>query len=201
MKLRTLIGAGINVSADMAFGIIIMTAAGKAFGLDVPFYFYFAVATPFFGFACLPDADALLKIVRKERIDNHRTITHYPVFMIPAVCLITFLVSLAFGADIIFWTIVAACCLIIHYLHDTIGRDVDSGIKWLAPWNKQPMKFFTWQSGKFQLVRAFSKEELKRPKEDSDIETWAEKYYLRPTRESIFSVTIFIIAVLLAWLW
>jgi hypothetical protein len=192
----TVLGAGINVLGDVAIGIIVLSIVAKLMNVDVLWYFYLPAAFPFIGFSSLPDIDIVLKIGGRGRIDeSHRAITHLPLVVIPVVCFVTCFVCFLVGANVLFWFLVSFFSLCLHYLHDSIGRDVDFGIKWLWPFfTLQPMKFFTKEGGQWHLVYIFSGEEQKRPTDD--IHQWARKCYLRPTREMGVTALLVIAAII-----
>ena len=193
-----MIGLGIGVQTDIAFGIFIIHAMGKTFGFDPPIYFY-----PIGGFlSLLPDIDYLYALWQKWRgekkaDETHRRLPHYPIVMVILICSILGILFI-FWSIFGYWAVVAALCLLSHYVHDSI--EGEWGLRWLAPRGKKFYKLFSKKEGKRRFVCSFTPEELRSKPLMDDME-WLETYYLRPTKRSVTGALLFIGAVLIATFW
>lgn len=198
MKIRKIVGMGIAALTDIAAGIIIVHLMGKAFGYDVPIYFY-----PIGVFlALLPDLDYVYKLWQKWRgnievIKTHKAFPHYPIIMMIPICSILGVLSI-FWSIFGYWAVVTLLCLLGHYIHDTI--EAQTGMRWLAPIDKRYYRPFTEKGGRLHLFCSFSDEDIENKSLISDSE-WFEIRYLRPTKESVMGVVLFVGAIILAILW
>ena len=198
---RKVVGMGMAALTDIAVGIVIVHLIGKVFGYNVPIYFY-----PFGVFLSLfPDIDYPYNLWyewrKKKAHESHRKFPHYPIVTIPFICCVLGILSI-FWPIFIYWTVVAAFCLLGHYIHDSI----EGQLRWLAPVGKKYYGLFTEKDGKKHFISSFSEKEWEAKWEDErliikDDREYFETYYLRPTKKSVMGGVLIVIAILLVWLW
>lgn len=176
---------------DIAFGALTVHFFGKVFLSNTPSYFYLIGMF----LALLPDIDVPIMWLYKHRhFSIHRLGTHYPMMVIPVICLSLLILSVIWPI-LGYWALVAFICLLFHYIHDSIGKEV--GEKWLWPIDKKNYyKFFIKKNGKRRIVVSLNEKEIKvRP-----FEEWL-KDNLRPTTTSITGVVLIIMAILFIVFW
>lgn len=192
---------GLEMLIDVAIGIIVVHLMAKAFGYDVPVYFY-----PIGAFLSLfPDVDYpyhLWQVKRKKRkfYQTHRLVPHYPIIVVPACCIVGILS--VFWPSLVYWVAVIPLCVLGHHVHDSA-----EGIRWFAPWGKNYYAFFAEKEGRKRLVVSWAEEEwnaqIRARKEKMKAETQGrlESYTRLTQKELVSGPAFFIAAVLMIFLW
>jgi len=182
---------GVVALPDVAIGIIIVHLIGKAFGHDIPVYFY-----PIGAFLSMfPDIDYpyhLWQVRRQKRkfYETHRLVPHYPIIIIP-ICLILGVLSV-FWPTFFYWTVVVALCILGHYIHDSIGAK----IRWLAPWGRkyyglEGIHVVSWSEEEWRAWVRTLKENLREGSMGLQFST----------KELITGIILFVAATLIVYLW
>jgi len=185
------VGISMAILTDIAFGALVVHLFGKVFLLNITTYFYLIGMF----LALLPDIDTpIMWLYKHGHFSIHRLGTHYPLIIIPVICLPLIILSVIWPI-LGYWALVAFICLLFHYIHDSIGKEV--GEKWLWPIDKKNYyKFFIKKNGKRRIVVALNEKEIK----VRSIEEWL-KDSLRPTPTSIIGVVIVIVVILIIAFW
>ncbi|KKU52899.1 MAG: hypothetical protein A3H69_04510 [Candidatus Sungbacteria bacterium RIFCSPLOWO2_02_FULL_47_9] len=180
--LRILGGASIAASLDMAMGIIIFYCLGGLFRQKVSLVGYGIAML----MAVLPDLDVIIQLARERRStgEHKKSITHYPMAMIPAVMAVAWFLSP-------FLSLAGALCLFWHYLHDSIGEG--PGISWFAPFSFERYMLRKERDGWHLRL---TPEELN-VLYSANTEKWLEENYLCISAKSVFGVAALVTALAL----
>ena len=171
---------------DIAVGILGALGFSRLTGAELePVLVGFAVAC-----ALLPDADALLHIVRGRGFGKsahmHRSLLHYPLLLIPGV----FVLVLPFDLQL---AVLASLLVTAHFVHDSIG--IGWGVAWLYPFDRRLYKLL--DDGR--LIRWRTSEQVEHDAHKHGDPDWLRHTYLRPSRTLIIELVALAAAVW--WLW
>lgn len=189
-KTRLLFGLFLAVLADVASGILMAHIIRKVSGR----YPHMALNTILFYlagilFTLLPDILDLMKERGLTDIKHKENITHFALIIIPIFILLAILSP--------FWATFISLCLLCHFIHDSFQSH--GSIKWLAPFSQKNIHFIEKVNGKIKLICIWDNHELM--SRNMDPHEWLEKYYLRPTVESIISILYFLLIILIVLIW
>jgi hypothetical protein len=172
---------------DIGVGVL----AGIFFQTGTTFSWYFFVFA--LVSALLPDIDMLwywyAKKYRTSKVlDNHRSITHYPVVYIPVVLVLYFY----FGFHI---AIVFSLLVLYHLVHDTFF--IGWGVKWFWPVSQRSFKIFPDRNGKVtgKLMLSWLPNEEQKIKEWAGSSNWMKAFYMTPNVITYIEYPIFLIAI------
>lgn len=180
-------------TVDIFLALIISSVVMKLYNFDS----HIAI-TYFFGimFATFPDIDALSHLLKKGNIyADHRDWTHYPIIIFPIFVLIA-MFSLPHA-------IIAALCLIFHYIHDSldIKENEGIGIKWLAPFKTNVYLISLNKIKNWQLITKAKLQQIKKFEQQKEtMVKWVNKNYLAINESSVAGI-IALVAIIIFVLW
>lgn len=196
------VGLFFVISADLGSGILLTNFWSRIFKPPVDLWYCYAFGVVV---ALLPDFDLGYKFIARKKIDSrHRDVLHYPMGIIPVSLLIGIGVYLA-NPELMpwFWTILAASCLFLHFVHDSLGEANRWGVKWLAPFSPNKYQLLMWKvpGGLLQRFCTWTPKELGEVEHLSpvSVEAWIRTYYLKLTAELSFSLLWLVLAVYIAF--
>lgn len=176
-------------SLDVAGGIFIPYLICAASG-HAPQWWHYALGI---FFSVLPDIDTLPQLFQGKEIDSeHRNLLHKPL---PVIFLLLSFTTM-FSA---FISLLAALCIICHYLHDSIGDASGWGIQWFWPFSENQFQFFGKKEKTRKLLIIWTPQELKKIS-PLPLRLWLKRYYLKATPETVGGTILLVSASLLA-LW
>jgi len=96
-------------------------------------------------FAHLPDVSMAIYpfckkwAISKFGIPSHRSLTHHPLLVIPAVVAVCYLLAPVLGYSISMFIVLAISNLLMHFIHDSIEPQ---GMHWISPfsWKRITLK-------------------------------------------------------------
>lgn len=171
MALLKLLGTDFAVLLDFSVGVFIVYVSGRIFMHEVILFQYFIGG--FLGLA--PDFDVIYMYARYGKFvdGHHQYLAHRPLIGIGFAALIGWLL----GGP--FWALVASCCLLWHYIHDTEGFS-GSGIAWFWPFSK---RYYS----PFRIVNP--EDSLSGQNRDKHND-WLDTTFLFPSHQAIIEIAI-----------
>lgn len=195
-RIVLLFGWGMVCLADVASGLFATKILAKSYGFTDLWWLYVLGVC----FAVAPDSDIILgKLIGLDQNQGtgHRTLFHRPsVMWIGLIVTLLLRTSLpdwmAFGLTLFFLTTT------LHLLHDSIDDVNWWGLPWL-PFSKTCFGLLMHRNGRdgqLKILCKFNEIELATMKPNLlPTEVWFNKYFFRPSVESVTSVTWFILSV------
>lgn len=195
-RIVRLFGWGMVALADIASGLFATKLLTKMFGIDDPWWLYIIGIC----FALSPDLDIVVgKLIG---LDQNKGVGHRALFHRPSIVWIGLIVTLllrtslpdqmAFGLTLFFATTV------LHFLHDSIDDTNWWGLPWL-PFSKTCFGLLMHRNGKdgrLQLLVKFDAKELATMNPNIlPTMVWFERYFFKPSVESVVSVLWFALSV------
>ena len=165
--IRLVYGLTVSTFPDVMAGLLLAHVALKVPGheglwlLAYPWGVFWAVA---------PDLDAALQIFSHGELDTrHRDRIHKPLVLV-GIALLSALVFPFFG-------LIAAACLVAHFLDYSIGNDTGWGIKWLWPFSENQYGFFQVKDGRRRPIAIWTPREIAKIR-PLPLNEWLEKCYI-----------------------
>ena len=184
---KKLFSFGLAILADMSLGIFCASGLGKLTHHRVA-WFEYGLAM-FFGI--LPDMDVLAQFFREKKIDaEHKSWTHIPMLMIPAVLIISFLANACLHGTSLFWAFMPASCIFAHLVHDMCERG--PGVAIFAPFSNRKYRRPRFVEGKLRIRMSGRESAIERT---VTLDQWLEREYLHVTANSTLGVIMFCLAV------
>ena len=189
--IRLLYGLSVSTFPDVMAGLLVAHVALKVPGYETlwlwayPWGVFWAVA---------PDLDAALQIFSDGKLDtHHRDLTHKPLAQVG----IALVAAVAFP----FFGLIAAACLVAHFLDDSIGNDTGWGIKWLWPFSENQYGFFQVKDGRRRVLAIWTPDEIAKIR-PLPLNEWLEKCYIHVCFSSVRSWLQLTLAItIIAWTW
>jgi len=180
---KKLFGMAVASLRDIGFGLLAANFLAAHFGEPVTTMVWYGLGVLF---AILPDTDIIVQKIAGAPVDSlHRqSVMHTPIIMIGG-ALALYLLSPSFS-------VLAAVCLFLHFVDDTIGdENAGTGVAWLYPFNTRILVIFCKEDGQRNLVRWEGSWHLT----PVPLEVWLERFWLRPTKEATINIAVFAIAI------
>lgn len=194
--IRMAIGLMIAMLTDIASGLFIEHLFRKITGYS-PSWIVLGVNLSYLRgpfLSLFPDLDAIGQFIGKKSVNaEHRTHLHTPLIVISGWLVFFALLSFLWSPAFVWWALLSALCLIAHSLHDSIGSG--GGVRWAWPFSNEYYQLFS-----IRERRLFS---VWKPTEWEyyGLEDWLERFFLKPTVESVTGVIAVVTAVILIVLW
>lgn len=181
------------LAGDIGTGILVIILTSLAFGFYEP---YVWLLLPLI---LLPDLDAIPEIIKKGRVAaspehpyDHRELLHKPVLWLLGGALLW--AWFGYYGAIAFWLV------LFHFLHDSVLTGW--GVQWFWPLSKTQYKFFVDERNEVSLkqgdwLRSWKEEHLQAAIMQHGFEDWIERYYLKPTIQSVVEYSTFVFSILM----
>jgi hypothetical protein len=183
-KIKMVVGLGVSCLFDQAMGMCAASALGSMLSYRVSWLEYLIVMFV----SVFPDADCVWQKITQGRVTGeHKNIMHIPLLTLPAVFLLTHLLS----EGSVFWTILVPLVWFLHYVHDSCERG--PGIAWLWPFKSGMWRRPRIINGKWHFKMTPPEAEVERV---VDVWEWIEREYRGITVNSALGVVAFVEALI-----